>query len=95
MGNLLIKLERREIRAGAQRWERSSVPSGASQDWLRRAGRRRPGIREDQPCDRSVILLQTTAQKVKVKLNLWQIGSWETSPSQRRIGRNLRPGGSE
>lgn len=78
-------------------WERGLVPSGAPRAGLCGAGRRHWGIGEDQLCDQtySVMLLQTKAQKVKVKLNLWQIGNWETSSTQRRIERNGWPGGSE
>jgi len=78
-------------------WERGSVPSGAPRAGLRRAGRRRWGFGKDRLCDQtySVMLLQTKAQKVKVKLNLWQLGSWETSPTQRRFERNGWPRGSE
>lgn len=97
MGNLLIKLEKREMSTRAGLWERGLVPSRAPQAGLRGARRRRRGIEEDRSCNQtySVMLLQTKAQKVKVKLNLWQIGSWESSPTQRRIERNGWPGGSE
>lgn len=79
MGNLLIKLENREMSTRAGRWKRDSVPSGAPRAGLCGAGRHRWGTGEDRSCDQtySVMLLQTKAQKLKVKLNPWQIGSWE------------------
>lgn len=75
MGNLLIKLENREMGTKAGRWERGSVPSGAPRARLCGAGRHHWGTGEDWLCNQtySVMLLQTRAQKVKVKLNLWQI----------------------